>query len=249
MLRRFSAPVARVAMAVTAPVAQFRFDSDAAPAAPTPAATAPPTGGSRGRGNFRPGMRRGFQGRGRGQYRGQYQQQQGFQPRAFQQQGRTVTPRQAAPAPPRVPRMEIPKAAAKKDDGGKLTATYVGDNVILNWSSQTRDVADIGKPRNDDDERKTPLFVPQAGASLFLTPMNTARAAGVFEGVMDKVEMHARSTKAVITRGDHGAQIACSSTLPNGKGIEWKMSFDAAETLMLHRFLIEAIHANHGFRA
>ncbi|EAN96915.1 putative mitochondrial RNA-binding protein 2 [Trypanosoma cruzi] len=98
--------------------------------------------------------------------------------------------------------------------------------------------------------------------SVMLPAVYTARFLGVLEGRLDKVEVQSRFTNAVFAPDPavpHTFILNCTSTRPpqqqqqqnGGNGEEekfdWTVKFDVAESLMLHRFLTQALHYNTGF--
>ncbi|KAG8348702.1 putative Mitochondrial RNA binding protein MRP [Trypanosoma vivax] len=94
--------------------------------------------------------------------------------------------------------------------------------------------------------------------SVMLPAVYTARLLAVLEGRMDKVEVHSRYTNATFVpdpSAPYSFSLRCISTKPpqqqqQGAGeetFEWAVNFDAAESLMLQRFLTQALHYNTGF--
>lgn len=100
--------------------------------------------------------------------------------------------------------------------------------------------------------------------TVTLPPVYIARFLGVLEGRMEKVEVQSRYTNASFTadttKEKHHHVLQCVSMRPttgmqqsvdgsdmNEEAIEWKVNFDVAESLMLHRFLSEALKYNSGF--
>ncbi|ORC84303.1 putative mitochondrial RNA-binding protein 2, putative,MRP2, putative,gBP25 [Trypanosoma theileri] len=95
--------------------------------------------------------------------------------------------------------------------------------------------------------------------SVMLPAVYTARFLSVLEGRSDKVEVHSRFTNAVFAPKNgvpHVFTLNCTSTKPpqqqqqgsdNEEKFEWAVEFDPAESLMLHRFLSQALHYNTGF--
>ncbi|KAH9586231.1 SUN domain-containing protein 1 [Trypanosoma melophagium] len=96
--------------------------------------------------------------------------------------------------------------------------------------------------------------------SVMLPAVYTARFLSVLEGRSDKVEVHSRFTNAVFApkpEAQHVFTLNCTSTKPpqqqqqqgsdNEEKFEWSVEFDPAESLMLHRFLSQALHYNTGF--
>lgn len=100
--------------------------------------------------------------------------------------------------------------------------------------------------------------------TVTLPPVYVARFLGVLEGRMDKVEVQSRFTNATFApdaaQGKHHHTLHCTSMRPttgqaqtidgadvHEETVEWTVSLDAAESLMLHRFLTQALHQNSGF--
>ncbi|ESL12138.1 mitochondrial RNA-binding protein 2 [Trypanosoma rangeli SC58] len=95
--------------------------------------------------------------------------------------------------------------------------------------------------------------------SVMLPAVYTARFLGVLEGRMEQVEVQSRFTNAVfapVPEVPHTFILKCTSTRPpqqqnsssgDGETFDWTVMFDVAESLMLHRFLSQALHYNTGF--
>ncbi|KPA77653.1 putative mitochondrial mitochondrial RNA binding protein 2 [Leptomonas pyrrhocoris] len=100
--------------------------------------------------------------------------------------------------------------------------------------------------------------------TVTLPPVYVARFLGVLEGRMDKVDVQSRFTNATFApnaaKGRHHYTLHCTSMRPTTgqmqtadgadvqeETVEWTVELDAAESLMLHRFLTQALHHNSGF--
>nr|2GIA_A Chain A, mitochondrial RNA-binding protein 2 [Trypanosoma brucei brucei TREU927]2GIA_G Chain G, mitochondrial RNA-binding protein 2 [Trypanosoma brucei brucei TREU927] len=97
--------------------------------------------------------------------------------------------------------------------------------------------------------------------SVMLPAVYTARFLAVLEGRSEKVEVHSRYTNATFTpnpAAPYTFTLKCTSTRPaqqkqqvageeGDETFEWTVEFDVAESLMLQRFLTQALHYNTGF--
>ncbi|RNF17075.1 mitochondrial RNA-binding protein 2 [Trypanosoma conorhini] len=134
--------------------------------------------------------------------------------------------------------------------GHLLRVLHRDSFVVLDYHRQVRKTGEEGN--------KAERFV-----SVMLPAVYTARFLGVLEGRMEQVEVQSRFTNAVFAPNPgepHTFTLKCTSTRPpqqqqssqgGGGGEEetfdWTVPFDAAESLMLHRFLSQALHYNTGF--
>lgn len=100
--------------------------------------------------------------------------------------------------------------------------------------------------------------------TVTLPPVYIARFLGVLEGRMPQVEIQSRFTQATFaptpgapphhytlqstpTKPTTGQQQNMDGTDVNEETIDWMVPFDPAESLMLHRFLTQALQYNSGF--
>ncbi|KEG09021.1 putative mitochondrial RNA-binding protein 2, putative,MRP2, putative,gBP25 [Trypanosoma grayi] len=134
--------------------------------------------------------------------------------------------------------------------GHLLRVLHRDSFVVLDYHRQAKKIGEEGNKA-------------ERVVSVMLPAVYTARFLGVLEGRADKVEVQSRYTNAVFApnpQAPHTFTLKCTSTKPpqqrqegamDGNGssdtFEWTVDFDAAESLMLHRFLSQALHYNTGF--
>ncbi|EPY27111.1 MRP2, gBP25 [Angomonas deanei] len=119
----------------------------------------------------------------------------------------------------------------------------------------------VGKT-NDDNVRRSERA--ERVVTVTLPPVYIARFLGVLEGRLPTVEVQSRYTNATFApdtaKGKHHHVLSASSTRPttgqqlnadgsdvNEETIDWRVPLDVAESLMLERFLTQALHYNAGF--
>lgn len=129
--------------------------------------------------------------------------------------------------------------------GHLLRVLHRDSFVVLDYHRQTKKLGEEGNKA-------------ERVVSVLLPAVYTARFLGVLEGRLEKVEVQSRFTNAVFTPNPdapHTFTLKCTSTRPpqqqtsgdGGETFDWVVEFDAAESLMLHRFLSQALHYNTGF--
>jgi hypothetical protein len=146
------------------------------------------------------------------------------------------------------PGFDIAKPASSKSDGYKLRVLHVGNNVIVNFFAQVRDLEEAGKP----DSVKEALF-SQTKVSTFLPTVYIARFIGVLEGSIDKCVLNSRLTKGTfeaVAGKQHTFSLKCTSTAAQSDAAtEWAVELNAGDAVLFHRFLVKSLDANHGFSA
>ncbi|EPY26198.1 MRP2, gBP25 [Strigomonas culicis] len=126
--------------------------------------------------------------------------------------------------------------------------------IVLDYHKQVRG-ADGEGSRGPRGERVVTVTLP---------PVYIARLLGVLEGRMPRVEVQSRFTNATFTpneaKGPHCYTLNCTSMKPTTgqqqtpdgadikeEALDWTVELDAADSLMLERFLGQALHYNTGF--
>lgn len=117
---------------------------------------------------------------------------------------------------------------------------------------------------DEDGSRRSNLNRAERVVTVTLPPVYVARFLSVLEGRADKVVVQSRFTNANFApnpaKGPHCYSLQCTSMKPTSgqiqtadgadveeETIEWSAELDAAESLMLHRFLSQSLHYNTGF--
>lgn len=130
--------------------------------------------------------------------------------------------------------------------------------IVLDYHRQSRRSGEEGGATAGGGNRAERVV------TVNLPPVYIARLLGVLEGRLERVDVQSRFTNASFTpdatRGAHHHSLKCVSMRPttgqqqsidgtdvNEESIEWQVDFDAAESLMLQRFLTEALRYNSGF--
>ncbi|KPI83449.1 mitochondrial RNA binding protein 2 MRP2 gBP25 [Leptomonas seymouri] len=142
--------------------------------------------------------------------------------------------------------------------GHLLRVLHRGGYIVLDYHRQRP----VEEPAGDAIERR--LKRAEKVVTVTLPPVYVARFLGVLEGRMDSVEVQSRFTNAVFkpntAKGKHHYVLHCTSMKPttgqaqtvdgtdvHEETVEWTVELDVAESLMLHRFLTQALHFNSGF--
>nr|AAF80347.1 27 kDa guide RNA-binding protein [Crithidia fasciculata] len=153
----------------------------------------------------------------------------------------------------------------KPSEGFLLRVLYRNGYIALDYHRQKTTTENSSS--NNTAEAATPGRRENRAVKVVtvtLPPVYVARFLGVLEGRMDKVEVQSRFTNATFApngaKGKHCHTLHCVSTKPTtGQAqtvegadvdeatVEWTAELDAAESLMLHRFLTQALHQNTGF--
>lgn len=130
--------------------------------------------------------------------------------------------------------------------GHLLRVLHRDSFVVLDYHRQTKKLGEEGNKA-------------ERVVSVLLPAVYTARFLGVLEGRMEKVEVQSRFTNAVFAPkpdAPHSFTLNCTSMRPqqqqqqsggDDEKFDWVVEFDPAESLMLHRFLSQALHYNTGF--
>lgn len=129
--------------------------------------------------------------------------------------------------------------------GHLLRVLHRDSFVVLDYHRQTKRLGEEGNKA-------------ERVVSVLLPAVYTARFLGVLEGRMEKVEVQSRFTNAVFApnlNAPHFFTLKCTSVRPpqqqqqqgGEETFDWVVEFDPAESLMLHRFLSQALHYNTGF--
>ncbi|KAG5485547.1 hypothetical protein LSCM1_07634 [Leishmania martiniquensis] len=144
--------------------------------------------------------------------------------------------------------------------GHLLRVAHRDGFIVLDYHRQRGTTTE----RREDGSRAANQGRAERVVTVTLPPVYVARFLGVLEGRMGKVEVQSRFTNASFTpntaKGRHHYTLHCTSMKPttgqiqtvdgadvHEETVEWTVEFDAAESLMLHRFLTQALHYNTGF--
>ncbi|CCW66707.1 unnamed protein product [Phytomonas sp. Hart1] len=176
--------------------------------------------------------------------------------------GDSSSSRRRPPLPPLPPAFDIVHWNDVDITAGHLIRVIYRDSyIVLEYHRQTRRIMDDDGHRIENEGRSNAERV----VSLTLPPVYIARFLGVLEGRMPEVEVQSRFTNASFkpdpsTAKEHHYILRCVSHRPTtgprqtaesadamGESIEWQVRLDAAESLMLHRFLTQALKYNSGF--
>jgi hypothetical protein len=150
--------------------------------------------------------------------------------------------------------------------GHLLRVLHRNGYIVLDYHRQRHPSPSPSSAADDDAAATTSRRENRAErvVSVTLPPVYVARFLGVLEGRMDKVEVQSRFTNATFVpnaaAGPHHYTLRCTSMKPttgqvqtvdgadvHEETVEWTVELDAAESLMLHRFLTQAFHLNSGF--
>lgn len=93
------------------------------------------------------------------------------------------------------------------------------------------------------------FFDSQNRINVPLSPVYFSRVLAVLEGMSDRCDIATRSTQGSFAPAadPHSFTLKCVTTFEQQQPVSWEIDFDAAHSLMLHRFLREALHCSHGF--
>ncbi|CAJ1018159.1 putative Mitochondrial RNA binding protein MRP [Leishmania shawi] len=144
--------------------------------------------------------------------------------------------------------------------GHLLRVAYRDGFIVLDYHRQRSATSAL---REDGSRAVNPNRAERV-VTVTLPPVYAARFLGVLEERMSKLEVQSRFTKASFlpntAKGKHHYTLHCTSMKPttgqiqtadgadvHEETVEWTVEFNAAESLMLHRFLTQALHYNTGF--
>nr|AAL05569.1 26 kDa guide RNA binding protein [Leishmania tarentolae] len=144
--------------------------------------------------------------------------------------------------------------------GHLLRVAHRDGFIVLDYHRQRCTTTEL---REDGSRAASPNRAERV-VTVTLPPVYVARFLGVLEGRMSKLEVQSRYTNASFApntaKGKHHYTLHCTSMKPttgqiqtvdgadvHEETVEWTVEFDAAESLMLHRFLTQALHFNTGF--
>lgn len=144
--------------------------------------------------------------------------------------------------------------------GHLLRVVHRDGFIVLDYHRQRSVTVEL---REDGSRAANPNRAERV-VTVTLPPVYVARFLGVLEGRMTKLEVQSRFTNASFmpntAKGKHHYTLHCTSMKPttgqiqtvdgadvHEETVEWTVEFDAAESLMLHRFLTQALHYNTGF--
>ncbi|KAG5486097.1 hypothetical protein LSCM4_06805 [Leishmania orientalis] len=144
--------------------------------------------------------------------------------------------------------------------GHLLRVAHRDGFIVLDYHRQRATTTEL----REDGSRTGNQNRAERVVTVTLPPVYVARFLGVLEGRMSKLEVQSRFTNASFVpntaKGKHHYTLHCTSMKPttgqiqtadgadvHEETVEWTVEFDAAESLMLHRFLTQALHYNSGF--
>ncbi|KAG5510637.1 hypothetical protein JKF63_06935 [Porcisia hertigi] len=144
--------------------------------------------------------------------------------------------------------------------GHLLRVVHRDGFIVLDYHRQRASTAEV---REDGTRAANPNRAEKV-VTVTLPPVYVARFLGVLEGRMNKLEVQSRFTNASFlpnaAKGKHHYTLHCTSMKPTTgqiqtvdgadvqeETVEWTVEFNAAESLMFHRFLTQALHYNTGF--
>lgn len=145
--------------------------------------------------------------------------------------------------------------------GHLLRVLHRNGYIVLDYHRQRQPSAAAA---DDDDTTSRRENRAEKVVTVTLPPVYIARFLGVLEGRMEKVDVQSRFTNAMFapntSKGPHHYTLHCTSMKPttgqsqtidgadvHEETVEWTVEMDPAESLMLHRFLSQALHQNSGF--
>ena len=126
--------------------------------------------------------------------------------------------------------------------GVMLRIQYLQQNVVVNFLEQVASMT----------ERQQHFKIPARRVTLYFPTVYIARVLGVLEGSVPQCDIASRSCQGVFMKGsDPNTYVLKCTTIRMGDdkapATEYTVPIDCADSVLLHRFLVQALHYNCGF--
>ena len=139
---------------------------------------------------------------------------------------------------------------------GKILRTFYHNGAVhFHYLPQVKTREELRaaeKPREDGSMPNLPsaLLCDRTKRVVLILPTPfICRLLAVLEGTMPTTELATRNTQGTFS-GDYKAytfELSCTTVLPDGTSMPWKVSFKPGESIILHRFLSLSLERNFGF--
>mmetsp|Transcript_33671 Transcript_33671/g.52636 ORF Transcript_33671/g.52636 Transcript_33671/m.52636 type:complete len:230 (-) Transcript_33671:49-738(-) len=140
--------------------------------------------------------------------------------------------------------------------GKILRVFYHNGSVHFHYLPQAKTRGELRTAEKSADESSTggpaiQLCDRTKRVTLILPTPFICRLLAVLEGTQKSAELATRNTQGTFS-GDYDAytfDMSCTTVLPDGTSMSWKVEFKPGESVVLHRFLSLSLEKNFGFSA
>ena len=139
---------------------------------------------------------------------------------------------------------------------GKILRTYYHNGAVhFHYLPQVKTREELRaseKPREDGSQPNAPSYLlcdRTKRVVLILPTPFICRLLAVLEGTVQSTELATRNTQGTFS-GDYQTynfELNCTTVLPDGTSMPWKVNFKPGESIVLQRFLSLSLERNFGF--